>query len=439
MRVSLIFPPRPAMYLRLRGADNVIAPPLGLAYVGAALELAGVDTDIIDMSAEWMDGQALSRRLESRGPDVVGISCNMAMFEREVLALAAVVKRLIPDTLLIVGGNHATFRADEFLTASPDIDGIVLFEGEETMRELVTTWCGHGDLTEVPGLALRDKGRILRTSPRPRLEHLDELPLPARHLLRMDLYSESYRGLLITSRGCPYRCSFCSTAAFNGGRVRVHGIARIMAEIDVVKHRHLIPMVTFVDDTFTIDRRRTEALCRELMQSFPGLSWACETRVDLVDRDLLQLMKNAGCRRIFFGVESVNQAALDRVYKGFHVEQARRTLKDARSVGIDTQASFIIGLPEDDEGLVEELLAFIEDTSPSRVMIGMLALYPGTALYEKAADFGVLEFSRDWSRGQQLTPMVITEWMDAHAQARCYVRIASALSLKWGEEGGYGG
>lgn len=392
------------------------------------LETVGVDVEILDMACLGIDEQGLRARLGSSPPGLVGVSCLMANMEERAASICRVVKDVAPDCLVGVGGNHATFHAQRLLRSEPAIDVVGLYEGEETILQLAAVARGAREISSVPGVACRKDGRIVWTSQGTQARDLDCYPVPARHLLPMEMYDERFRGVVLTSRGCPFRCAYCSTAAFNGRRVRVHSVSRVLEEIRKLTACYGVRHVNFVDDTFTFDRQRVVELCGRMSAEFPGMWWSCETRVDLIDDDLLARMHHAGCRTIFYGIESVFQPALDRVEKGFSVVAARRAVRATREHGIDAQVSFIIGLPEDDEALTDRTLSFLAETAPASVMVGMLAVYAGTPMYEDPTRFGIREFSNTWTASQQLTPMTSTAWLDREAQKRCYVRLASALA-----------
>lgn len=416
---------------RARSLDEeaVTAPPLGLASLAAWLERAGEPVFIHDLALSGETPAQLRDALRRAAPDVVGISCPMSHLEPEVFALAPEIKRACPDATLLIGGNHATFRADEILAQCDAIDAVVLYDGEETLLDIVRTVKSGARMARVPGLIHRSDSGIEQTAPRQRIADLDRLPIPARHLLHLDQYPMEHRGQLISSRGCPFGCAFCATAAFHGRKVRHRSVSHLMGEIDDMVHRHGIEALAFVDDTFTLDRKRTLAICEAIARSYPGLSWTCESRTDVLDEELLRTMSSSGCNEILFGIESPNPKALKQVRKGVaDMDRARHILQYARRVGIRVRANFILGMPGDTPAVVDQIESFVRATRPDTVHCSMLAVYPGTPMYQCPKAFGILDFSTDYTADKQFTPMVSSRDFGPREQQEAFVRLAHLLA-----------
>jgi radical SAM superfamily enzyme YgiQ (UPF0313 family) len=245
----------------------------------------------------------------------------------------------------------------------------------------------------VKGIAFRDGERIVSTPLRPRIENLDDLPYPAHDLLEPSV--EEYIGNygvrnfpMITTRGCPFGCIYCSTMAFHGRKYRTRSIPNVLDELEYLIERYKVNNISFVDDNFTMQNDRVFKLCEEIRNRKLSIEWGCSARVDQVSESLLKTMKETGCRDIFFGIESASQRVLDLVNKRFTVNQAKEAVKKAEQLGIRTHCSFIIGLPGESARSLNEMMSFIDETRPSgRVLPNVLEILPGTELMGKKEEY----------------------------------------------------
>jgi len=399
-----------------RARANVIAPPLGLATVAAVLEKQGVKVDIVDMA---VSERKISddEKLSLTGNDAVGISASLTTRFPQAIAISKALKQTDKDMPVIFGGNHASFTYQEILRKYGSVDIIVLFEGESSMLELTEALSGRKKLDDVKGITYRNKdGEIMVTHPAEKVTDLDTLPMPARHLLPMEHYAEKgcFAGTIVSSRGCPYRCVFCSTSAFWGHKVRLNSVERVLQEIEYLVEKHHLKEISFADDIFTYSRSRIVKLCEMIEDKF-DIQWACGTRVDCVDADLLGKMQKAGCSGIFFGVESASQNILDKCKKHQTVEMCKRAIKLAKQVGMRVESSFILGLPGENNETLKKDLDFILETMPDRILLNLLTPYPGTILYERPHEFGIRILDDDWQYYTHAIPSVETgdlSWKD---------------------------
>lgn len=428
--ILLFGPPNP--YINREELESpTIAPPLGLALIGGCLEAKGNDVQIMDLACQPVSDVDLSKILIESRPEVVGISCVMAHLEQEVLDLARKIKVSAPDCLLVIGGNHATYSAKSILEQCMAIDAVVMYDGEDTIMDVVSAHRSRLPLENIDGLATRVAGKIVETKARKKNKDLGHLPLPARHLLPFDKYPDKYKGQLITSRGCPFQCAFCATGSFHGRNVIFNPVGRVLDEIKDMIDNHNVTSLAFVDDTFTINRKRVVDLCKAIHEYNPNLTWTCETRTDVLDRELLSLMAATGCTEILFGIESPTQKAINLSRKDFDLEKAKDILLITNELGIKSRVNFIIGMPGDDEEVADRIIDFVSQTLPDTVHCCMLAVYPGTPMYKNPRLFGIAEFSTKYTADKQFTPMVITPGFNAIAQRRCYVRVARALAERF--------
>ncbi|MCZ7359772.1 MAG: radical SAM protein [Candidatus Methanoperedens sp.] len=380
------------------GFIKVSSIPLGLGYIGAMLESNGISTKILDLDKLDNQTEILERNLNEFSPDIVGITSFTSNYHNAV-RVARAVKLQRPEALVVMGGVHATFMFREILEEVPEIDVIVRYEGEYTMSELANALESKRPLNEVNGIVYRGNGRLISTPLRARIENLDEVPFPAHHLMEPSVKdyigNHDVRSLpILTTRGCPFECIFCSTAALHGHLYRTRTNSNVVDELEYLKDKYDINNVSFVDDNFTMQKNRVFDLCNEMKKRNLSLKWGCSTRVDLLSEELLKTMKDAGCTDIFFGIESASQKVLDTIRKGFRIEEAREVVRLAEKLGLKTHCSFIIGLPEETADSLNSMIEFIGDVKPTgRVLPNMLDILPGTELLEHRDEFYPDHFS----------------------------------------------
>jgi anaerobic magnesium-protoporphyrin IX monomethyl ester cyclase len=375
----------------MKAVINLI-PPLGLAYLAAVLEEEGIDVRITDGSrglslAEVMD------ELKQHGPDIVGISCTTPTFV-DAIELGAAVRQAFPKTITVLGGAHVTAIPQEAMLEEVFDVGAV-GEGEITLLELVQGIEDKGsldkvDLEQINGLAFRRDGRVVVTPPRERIKDLDSLPHPARHLLPpFSAYHPtpaSYRKLplavMMTSRGCPYQCTFCDRGVF-GNYTRGHSPERVLDEIEELISRYGAREIRFFDDTFTFSQKRAVQICEMIIERNLRFPWTCLTRVNSVDKDLLRLMKEAGCWQVLYGLESGDPRMLSILHKGSTVEQNAQAVRWALEVGLGVRGDFIIGTPGETMESLENTLAFTKRIGLDYAHFNKFVPYPGTELFQR--------------------------------------------------------
>jgi anaerobic magnesium-protoporphyrin IX monomethyl ester cyclase len=374
------------------GYMKIASIPLGLGYIAAYLDEAGFSARILDMDMLNLHPGDLNKRLAQFQPDIVGITSFSSNYKNAV-DVAKAVKSYDPGIKIVMGGVHATFTHEKILKSVPEVDIVVRYEGEHALTEIAESLEGGRIPTDVLGISYRDGSRIVSTPLRERMEDLDSLPFPAYHLL--DPKPEAYIGNgavrcmpVITTRGCPFNCIFCSTASLHGRKYRVRDNSKVVDEIEYLVEKYKINNVSFVDDNFTMRKDRVEGLCSEMKKRQVPVKWGCSTRIDLLSKDLVGTMKDAGCEEIFFGIESASQKVLDTIRKDFSIEQAKQIVRMVEEMGVKTHCSFILGLPGETVESLGQILQFIDEARPSaRVLPNVLDILPGTELYEKRADY----------------------------------------------------
>jgi anaerobic magnesium-protoporphyrin IX monomethyl ester cyclase len=406
MRVLLLSTPHPL--------EESPLPPLSLSYLAAVLTQQGIDVKILDFLVTHYHPGKLRRALQEYKPQLVGATCvtlNYPIARR----MLKVCKDFDPRIFTVIGGPHVTFALEDTLLTSPWIDAIVIGEGERTLVELAEAVAEDKDVHEVAGIAFADGGKVFRTAARPLIDNLDQLPLPARELLPM----ARYRALgtpctVITSRGCPYSCIFCSGHRMFGPRVRFRSPGLVVDEIERLQRDFGLPKINIVDDTFTLNHNHTRAVCEEMLRRNMRMKWSVFARVDRISEDLAQLMNRAGCEWVLFGVESADEGILRTIKKGFTPDQVRRGVKIAAEAGISVFNSFILGLPGESRETAHRSLAFGDELYQkygAKYGFHMLSPLPGTEIYERAKDYGIHILSQNWARYTANEPITETTTM----------------------------
>jgi len=365
-------------------AELVRLPPMGLAYVAGALHGAGHEVRILDAAVAPRWEADLDTALAAWRPQVVGVSASTAVWEA-ALALAARAKQADPGTVVIVGGVHPTLFPAEVLRPGV-VDYAVHGEGEQTAVELLAAITSSLPADGIPGIAFLEAGRPRVNGARAPVADLDSLPPPAYELLPLGLYSTPFSGKrhvvsMVTSRGCPYPCTFCDAFVVHGRRYRTHSAERVAAEIRHLAERFGIREVLFKDSEFTLDRDRVERFCDIMASGGPRVAWTCSARVNCVDAPLLLKMAAAGCRVIQYGVESGDPVVLEALKKKITVEKVREAFRATRAAGIETVANLMVGTPGETRDSVEATLRLVREIRPDHLNVQALVLYPGTELH----------------------------------------------------------
>jgi len=390
--VTLIYP-----YFH-RSSDNSIFrfPPLGLGYVAACLKKAGIAVELVDCTFLKQD-EALEKVRRSQ-PRIIGMQVMFSMKEK-ALELARLLKK--DCELLVAGGPLPTSDPEEFLRS---FDVVVVGEGEQTMLELVRAVQNGTSLMNVKGIAFREKDQIKVTPPRDFIKDLDSIDFPSReffnHRAYMRYFKEKFwytETSIITSRGCPFNCDFCSRPVF-GNSFRSRTAANIVDEVEVV-HKLGYERVWFADDCFTLDRKRLLNICDELVRRRANVSWECLSRVDTVDGQIAQKMKRAGCVRVFFGIESGNDSILRIMKKQVTTKQAERAVHVFKKAGIQVGAFFILGYPGESSETVLDTVRFASSLPLDYLSFTFPYPIPGTPLFDRVK-YSMI--SQEWKETQNI-------------------------------------
>ena len=360
--------------------------PSGLCYLHAVLSEAGFNPQLANFSA-WRR-QTVKRHLMALRPDLIGIS-QWTHNRFESLELARLARQANPACVVVMGGGHASFSYEEQLQSGV-VDLVVIGEGETTLREIVERYANGQELTGIPGTVYRVVEQVMTAAPRPPIENLDTLPQPSRYLDHntVGIDSRLQAEFVLTARGCPYTCHFCSSPAFWGRRVRFRSPGNIVDEMFYIRDHYGLIYFSLRDDTFTADRKRAAEFCRILIDRKAGLLWNCQSNVNSLNEELLILMKRAGCECVQLGVESGSPRILKQLGKGVDPERVVAVAEMIRRVGMNLSIYLISDIPGESEEDISHTRALIRKLRPDDGYVSPLAYYPGTRLYRDAVDAG---------------------------------------------------
>lgn len=379
-------------------------PHLGLCILAAIAEKNGYKAAIIDSNASQYSPDEVVEKVIEYKPKYIGIS-SMTHTISSAAAIARAVKEKVKKLKVILGGVHITSATDETFRRFTDcFDVAVIGEGETTFSELLKTLDNGGNLKNVPGLAFICDGQIVKTISRDFIKDMNSLPMPAWHLLP-DMATHYGTTLisagnkpsnhLLTSRGCPGRCTFCDTSV-NGHTIRGYSADYVMEMIEILHKKYGINDIQFNDDTFVTLRKRLFSICEHLVKKRYNLTWSCDARARDVTEDGLKLMKDAGCWQIAYGVETGSQKILDAMDKRVTFEHMRNAFKWAKKAGMTTKGFFIFGHPQETLESIQETVDFMLSLSPDAVGITFFTAFPGSPIYQTIHRFG--EFDPNWDR-----------------------------------------
>ncbi|MBI4180439.1 MAG: cobalamin B12-binding domain-containing protein [Chloroflexi bacterium] len=358
---------------------------MGLAIIAAVLERHGYNVSVVDANALRLKPEDVVPYVTDA--DIVGLTA-MTPTINTAITIAHHLKKSNPDLPIILGGTHATLLPEETLTNTPQLDVIVKGEGEETILELLQALEQKHPLDKIGGISYRRNGKVVSTPLRPTNIDLNSLPFLAYHLLPWRSYKPHPphgRALpfaaIITSRGCPYHCSYCSKPVF-GTKFRAQSPQRVVDEIAYYQDRFGIKEVAFYDDVFTLNQKRADAIAEEIIKRGLKIYWTCETRVNLVNKDLLSHMKQAGCYAIAYGIESASQEILDTLNKGITIDEVEAAIRLTREAGLQTIGYFMLGSPGETPETISQTIEFAKKSKVDFAQFAVTTPFPGTELYD---------------------------------------------------------
>jgi anaerobic magnesium-protoporphyrin IX monomethyl ester cyclase len=366
---------------RIGGAKS---HPLSLLYVATTVKNEGHEVTFLDALAEEKPVSYVKKIISDY--DLVIISTSTMSFSEDAFLLKK-LKQKNPHLITIIFGSHPTFMPKSALSIS-SIDIAVRREPEFIIRDLVNSLEKRDNSwKKVKGIGYREGKKIILNEFYPYIKNLDELPFPDRTMLPkgIDYFNPIVKRMpyttAITGRGCPGKCTFCTVPNFYGAENRYRSANSVIKELEVIQAQGF-KEVWFRDETFTAYRERNEKICREMIKRKMDLTWICNARVGMITKEMMRLMKKAGCRMIKFGVESGDQQILNNVKKGITVENTRLNFKWTHEVGIDTHAHTMLGMPGETKETIEKTIKFIKQIDPTTATFGICTPYAGTELFE---------------------------------------------------------
>ena len=365
-------------------------PPFGLAYVASALEKAGFTVEVLDNYQLQNTVDKVKQEIKKRSPEIVGISCSSVTYQKCV-ETAKVVKEVKPSCKVVAGGWHPSFVPESMLQ-HPEIDYVVIGEGENTMVELatsITKGCDKSVAAKIPGVASMLNGKMVNSPPKP-IDDIDQIPYPAWHLFPMEIYDRRMDYLSVrpvdvinATRGCPYNCNYCENRRLWGAKCRAFSPLRLVNEIEYMAKDFGSRGIYFIGDNFTINKRHTLEFCKLMKERKLGIKWVCDTRVDLISPELLREMKSAGCETIFFGIQSGSPRILKRLNINLTVDKVVEGFKMCRDEGIQIACSFMLGIPGETVRDMETTYKFAKKLDPDWCTFYVFIGCPDNSLYQE--------------------------------------------------------
>lgn len=435
MQVLLIFPPI-TIYPE---EDPPLVFPLGIGYLAAVLEQKGYHVHVIDCIAEregftrnedgtihvGLTWDELKKRIEKIDPDVVGISCLWTADYVNATRISEIVKE-IDNIPVIFGGAHTTALPKETLE-NKNIDYVVIGEGELSLPALLEKIGQKESLKGIHGVGFKDNGKIHINPPIKYIENLDSLPFPAGHLFPMEKYLRSKKvhgyiskrqpvAQMITSRGCPLNCNFCTIHHIWGKKWRARSAENVVDELEYLVKKYGVREIHFEDDNISLNRKRMMEICDGIIERKLDIAWTTPNGmwVQTLDRELLEKMRDSGCYRVCLGIENGNQDFLNNVIgKRIDLKKVSTVVKDLRKVGIKSTGLFIVGIPGETKETILETIKFAKSLDLDDAVFSIYSPYPGAELYELCISKGYIPADMDYYRFKNKYSTLSTEYLSA--------------------------
>ncbi|OGF25563.1 hypothetical protein A2331_01720 [Candidatus Falkowbacteria bacterium RIFOXYB2_FULL_34_18] len=399
-----IIPPR-ITYGKFSAGTGNNTFPYGLASMAEFIRIFGYSVSYLEPNIEKMSIKQYCKYLADNNFDVIGIGSTTLQMKYAINTFR-LIKKVNSNIITVLGGVHGTIMPHETLRATRAIDYLILGEGEKSFKKLLDyIQAGKKELIDgLDGVAFQRGNHIIVKSPNEN-DYLkeDELCIPAYDLFPMQKYVAqityakkfpSYS--IVASRGCPFKCSFCCGSSISGHKVRYKNIDKLIDEIELLKNKYRARGIFFLDSTFTLNKEWVEEFCKKFIEKKIKIPWACNSRVDTVNEEMLRLMKRAGCWEILFGVESANQKSLDLIKKNTTVEMNTYILKLSQKMGFYTYATYIIGLPGETENDALNTISYAKKIGTPLAMFYLPVPFPKTELWHICKKDGGLRDDCDW-------------------------------------------
>lgn len=373
-------------------------PPLGIGYLASALRSAGYSVALYDMGPQRKGLEDIKKIIKENQIKIIGISSFIANHGNG-MRIAKVIKDTFSDTVSVVmGGPQASFIPDEILLKG-NVDYISMFEGEVTLVELVSTILKGLNPESVEGIAFLRAGKVYKTPARKSIECIDEIAFPAWDLFDLNAYPSP--GIILTGRGCPYKCIFCSASIVSGARYRMRSVDNVVDELEMLNKQYGLRSFFFADDTFTASKEHCIEICREIRRRELRITWEAEARANTVTDEIAAEMYKAGCRHVQIGAESGDDYILKTIGKNVTTKTIENAVKTFLRHGISVVCSFILGNPDDTVDTCYKTIDFavrIKNLSPAYASckFSILTPLPGTPVYEKRDEIGIKILTNNW-------------------------------------------
>ncbi|MFH1444916.1 MAG: radical SAM protein [Nanoarchaeota archaeon] len=386
-----------------KGRANYMWPPMGLAYIAAVLEESGFKPDIFDALALGVNYNDMQKEVEQKKPDIIIINTATITFGEDLVTLEK-IKEAVPNVKTVMLGTHTSAMPQQ-CAKEKAIDFLILGEPDYIVRDLVDAIDKGKDLNDVKGIAFERDGKVTITHPAPMIEDLDAMPFPARHLITKEgNYFNPFAKKMpyttsLSSRGCPFKCIYCSSTTLYGDIYRARSAENVVDEIELIIKQGF-KEIFYRDETLTFDKNRTAKICDLIKERNLDISWMCNSRVDTVTPELLIKMKKAGCHMVKYGVESGDQQILNNLVKGTTVEGIRNAFKWTRDAKMSTVAHFMFGSPGETVDSMNKSIALAKEIKTDYASFNITTPYPGTVLFDKY--IGKVENWDSWSLKKSL-------------------------------------
>ena len=402
MGILLLSPPTISAIKTIVGTTG---PPLGLAYL-ASMVRDEHDVRIVDSLAEDYTYEDVKKIIKKYDPDVVGITSTTSMMP-DAYIVAKMARGYNENAKIVMGGPHVTFVPEGAFKECPCIDFIVRGVGELTFKELIDSLVKNKDLSNILGLSINLQGKVKNNPPRPLIKNVDTIPMPSYDLLPVEKYQVDgvKFGTVMTSRGCPFDCVFCSSSLQFGKRWRGHSDSRVIEELRYLYEKYRIREIEFLDDTFTLNRPRAIRIAKRIIEEGLDVSWTASSRVDLFTDEVAKALKRGGCHTVYFGIESGSQKTLDFIGKRLTPEQSLAAVRKAKKEELHALGAFIIGFPEETKDDVKKTVKFSKKVGVDYAQFTIATPYPGTRLrYYAITKNLILTFN--WRKYTTLDPVM---------------------------------
>ena len=381
-----------------------LLPPIELISVAAiAREWKKSAVSLIDCIAEKLNISTTIPKIKKFNPDVIISITGFECFEDDMKEIQ-VVRKSFPDTKIIYFGHYATHFPKETLTHS-GADYVILGEPDLIYADLSDALAGKTKLEDVSGIAYLKEQELIVQGSEKRIRDPNELPIPTYDLLPANKYYEPLLanpfGMIQSARGCPYQCNFCVKSY--GSKLTKLTAERIVEEIKIWKTLFGTKSIRFIDDTFTVNKKRVIELCQLIIKEKLNIEWACLSRTDNIDRELVQWMHKAGCKRIYFGMESGSKRMLDLYKKNLDVDQAQEAFTICREERVEAAAFFMSGHPDETDKDFKETIEFVQKSNLHFASFNPLTPYPGTPMFEEmkeSINFSIFPYKNEWKDKQ---------------------------------------